>query len=160
MRRTSSARGIAATEFALWLPILVLLVAGVIDWGAYMNTRAGVTRAVIDGARVGASKFESDTDAAGSISAPAATARATEVLTNLGLPCTTGCVVSAQFCPRDTAGPCDATTSGGVTQNPPVDSLLVSIRYDFVPWFGFAFTPTTVTDSFVMAMESQRAPAP
>lgn len=149
-------RGVAATEFALWLPILLLLIAGVIDWGAYMNARSGVTRAVIDGARVGAAQFESATDPAGSVAGPVAEQRARDVLDGLGLGCN-GCVITADFCARNTAGPCDVNGAAGVPQTPPVDSLLVRIRYDFEPWFGFAFTPDFILVDFVMAMENQRA---
>ena len=149
-------RGTAATEFALWLPILAVLIAGVVDWGSYMNVRAGVTRAAIDGARVGASKFESATDTGGSVSGPAAETRARAVLTSLGMGCAAGCSVTATFCPRDTAGICDVTTGGGTLQ-PPVDALHVQVSYNFQPWFGFAFTPSNIAVDFVMAMENQRA---
>jgi len=154
---TIDRRGIAATEFALWLPILVLLIAGVVDWGAYMNARAGVTRAVIDGARVGAAQFESSTDTPGSVAGPAAEQRAEDVLNSLGLGCAS-CTITVAWCPRNTAGPCDINGGGGVSVVPPVDSILVRIRYDFEPWFGFAFTPDFIVSDFVMAMENQRAP--
>jgi len=163
MHRTESRRGIAATEFALWLPIMLALIAGVIDWGAYMNARSAVTRAAIDGARVGASKFEATTDAPGSISGPVAKTRAKNILDGLGFSCDTtpgnGCAISTKFCHRNTTGPCDIVDSGGVAVSPPVDSLQVAIRYDFDPWFGHAFTPDFIVVDFVMAMENQRAAA-
>ena len=154
-------RGIAATEFALWLPVMLALIAGVIDWGAYMNARSGVTRAAIDGARVGASKFESTTDPQGSICEPAAEGRAKQVLDNLGLACDTapggGCTITADFCLRGDPGPCDVMDlGGGGMLRPPVDSLRVGVRYDFQPWFGHAFTPDFIAVDFVMAMENQR----
>ena len=46
-------RGAAAVEFALVLPVLLLLVLGAIDWGWYFFLREVVTNAAREGARVG-----------------------------------------------------------------------------------------------------------
>ncbi|MEN0066648.1 MAG: TadE family protein [Myxococcota bacterium] len=160
MARATSQRGIAATEFALWLPIIVVLIAGVLDWGTYMSTRASLQRAVTDGARVGASKFEPATEAAGSVARPAALARARQVIVDQGLECGNGCTLTTSFCFANLVGPCDVSSQGGGRLPPPVDSLLVEVSYTFVPWFGFAFTPDRIRTDFVMAMENQRPGGP
>lgn len=45
--------GAAAVEFALVLPVLVLLLLGAIDWGYYFYTREVVVNAAREGARAG-----------------------------------------------------------------------------------------------------------
>lgn len=47
-------RGAAAVEFALVLPLLMLLVLGTIDWGFYFFIEQVATNAAREGARVGA----------------------------------------------------------------------------------------------------------
>jgi Flp pilus assembly protein TadG len=47
-------RGAAAVEFALVLPLLMLLVMGTIDWGYYFFIDQVVTNAAREGARAGA----------------------------------------------------------------------------------------------------------
>lgn len=153
-------RGIAAIEFALWLPVILVLIAAILDWGSYMTTRSSLQRAAIDGARVGAAKFEPTTLAPGSTARPAAEARARLVIEDQGLVCNAGCTITTAFCFRNTNGPCDAIGPGGSRRPPPVDSLFVEVDYDFRPWFGFAFTPTEIRTDFVMAMENQRPIVP
>ncbi|WP_338145193.1 TadE family protein [Cryobacterium mannosilyticum] len=53
MRRRSTAgeRGAAAIEFALILPILVILVFGVIEFGLVFNAQISITNAAREGAR-------------------------------------------------------------------------------------------------------------
>jgi Flp pilus assembly protein TadG len=53
-RRSSATcdRGAAAVEFALLLPLLVLLVFGMIDFGRAINAQITITQAAREGARV------------------------------------------------------------------------------------------------------------
>jgi hypothetical protein len=53
MRRTTR-RGSAATEFAIWLPIILAIVSGIIDGSWYMHQYQQVSRAAVDAAEVGA----------------------------------------------------------------------------------------------------------
>ncbi len=138
-------RGIAAVEFALWLPVLFFLVAAVVDWGFYMHQKVNVARAAIDGCRMGAAMFEPNDISAGSLSRPAAESRAYEVLNGLGISC--GSCVRAQYCSNGSGGACGA---------PPFDALLIEINYTFTPFFGMANTPTTIQERFMMASENQR----
>ena len=49
-----SDRGAVAVEFALLLPVLVLLVFGIIDFGRILNAQITVTQAAREGARLAA----------------------------------------------------------------------------------------------------------
>lgn len=51
--RSKRARGVAAVEFALVVPLLLVLVLGTIDWGWYFFVRAVVVNASREGARTG-----------------------------------------------------------------------------------------------------------
>jgi len=50
-RRSRADRGAAAVEFALVLPMLLLLVFGIIDFGRLLNAQIKVTEAAREGAR-------------------------------------------------------------------------------------------------------------
>ena len=149
-RETQRARrGSAAMEFSLWLFPLFILISGVVDWGYYMTQRVNVARATMDGCRIGAAVFEPNGMTAGSLSTVRARNRTINVLNGLGMPCGGSCTVNAQYCRDGTGGACE---------NPPFDALLVTVTYDFTPFFGFASTPTQITESFMMASENQREP--
>ncbi len=149
-----SRRGAAATEFALWVPVLFGLASIVLDWGSYMTTRVNVGRAAMDGVRVGAAVFEPANATAGTISGPRGAERAKEVIEGMGLTCVApNCTIIWNYCPAGAPGPCDCPDGSCA---PPVDSLRVEVNYAFTPWFGWSFTPTTISEEFVMAMESQR----
>lgn len=51
--RANGERGAAAVEFALVLPLLLMVVLGTIDWGWYFFVSQVVTNAAREGARVG-----------------------------------------------------------------------------------------------------------
>ena len=53
-RCVRSDRGAVAVEFALLLPVLVLLVFGLIDFGRVLNAQITVTQAAREGARLAA----------------------------------------------------------------------------------------------------------
>ena len=80
-RRPAHRAGSAAVEFALWLPVMLMFVASVVDYGFYMTRRVTVARAAMEGARMGAAVFEADNVAPGSMIVPIAESRAGEVLT-------------------------------------------------------------------------------
>jgi Flp pilus assembly protein TadG len=55
MRRASAAdRGATVVEFALLLPVLLLLVFGIIDFGRALNAQVTITQAAREGARLDA----------------------------------------------------------------------------------------------------------
>jgi hypothetical protein len=146
LRRKS--RGAAAIEFALWLPILLMFVSIIIDWGFYMTTRVTVARGVMEGARRGAAQFEPTTVPAGSQIVPRARARTLQVLEDMGITCTgPSCLLQVTYCDTGQGGPC---------QNPPFDGIVVQVTLDFEPFFGFVPTPDRIQESFEMAVENQR----
>jgi Flp pilus assembly protein TadG len=53
-RKTPRDRGAAAVEFALLLPVLLLLVFGIIDFGRALNAQITLTQAAREGARLDA----------------------------------------------------------------------------------------------------------
>ncbi|MGM0929965.1 MAG: TadE/TadG family type IV pilus assembly protein [Actinomycetota bacterium] len=52
MKRMTSERGAAAVEFALVLPVLLLLLLGIVEFGRVYNAQMQLTAAARDGARV------------------------------------------------------------------------------------------------------------
>jgi TadE-like protein len=54
LRRRSADRGAAAVEFALLLPLLLILVFGIIDFGRMLNAQITLTEAAREGARASA----------------------------------------------------------------------------------------------------------
>lgn len=73
-------RGAAVVEFALVLPLLLMLVIGAIDWGWYFYLREVVTNAAREGARAGSVSAVGGTDAS-----DAARGAASTYLSNLSL---------------------------------------------------------------------------
>jgi Flp pilus assembly protein TadG len=69
-RRSQRGRGQALTEFALVVPIFLLLVAGMIDFGLGLNASITVTNAARGGARLGATTLFNNTDASTSVGHP------------------------------------------------------------------------------------------
>lgn len=69
-RRTD--RGAAAVEFALLLPVLLLILAGIVDFGRAMFTQISVTNAAREGARaaIGGSATAGDIATRAQASAP------------------------------------------------------------------------------------------
>jgi Flp pilus assembly protein TadG len=66
-RRAPADRGAAAVEFALLLPMLLLLVFGIIDFGRALNAQITLTQAAREGARLaalGQSNVQSGTQSA------------------------------------------------------------------------------------------------
>jgi Flp pilus assembly protein TadG len=51
--RARDEAGIAAIEFALFLPLLLILLLGIIDFGMLMTSRAGLVNASREGVRAG-----------------------------------------------------------------------------------------------------------
>jgi Flp pilus assembly protein TadG len=71
-RRGAGDRGAAAVEFALCLPILLLLVFGIIDFGRALNAQITLTQAAREGVRLAALGFSNaDVQARTQSAAPA-----------------------------------------------------------------------------------------
>ena len=78
-----SDRGAVAVEFALLLPVLVLLVFGIIDFGRVLNAQITVTQAAREGARLAA------------LENPNACDRAAAAATGLSLTCAGNVTITA-----------------------------------------------------------------
>ena len=79
---TSDDRGAAAVEFALVLPLLLLLLGGIIDFGFALNTQISLTHAAREGVRhyaIHESVNEAEAVARAAFTAPAATPATAEV---------------------------------------------------------------------------------
>jgi Flp pilus assembly protein TadG len=124
-------RGAAAVEFALLLPLLLLIVFGIIDFGRALNAQLTLTQAAQDGARVAALN---QPDVAGQTQAAAT-----------GL---TGLTVTVTACPAPAAPGANAVVD-------------VSYPFSFVTpvggltqFFGHPLSQITLTAHGVMPCES------
>lgn len=146
----SRLRGASAIEFAMWLPILILFVSAVVDWGYYMTRRAALSRGVMEGCRAGSTIFEPSSVAPiGSLIRTKAITRTTLILHELGIECPSAdCTLNVDYCNNGD------TICG--TPAPPFDALQVNASLDFNPFFGWIPIPTVINESFVMAVEHQR----
>ncbi len=88
---TTGRRAGAAVEFALTLPVLLLLLAGVVDYGWYFFVQSAVLNAAKDAVRMGvvAEAGEDPGDLAEQVM--------TDVLEDAGLPCTGTCTVTGSI---------------------------------------------------------------
>lgn len=95
--RGASDRGAVAVEFALLLPLLLIVIFGVIDFGRALNAQITITQAAREGARLAA------------LGQPAGTVQAQAVAAGSPIGVTTGDVTPAVCAPN--AGP---TANGSV----------------------------------------------
>lgn len=101
-----SQRGAAALEFALVVPVLILLVFGIVDFGNVMNAQSVVANAAREGARsaaLGASSTQAKSVASGAI---ATLPGASNVGTNVAVVCKTalGATCSLDDATADSGG--------------------------------------------------------
>lgn len=108
-------RGVAAVEFALTLPVFMLVLAGVIELSAFISQFHIVQRAARDAARVGSITLEGP-NPDGEILKQAAVDQAFTVLDAAGRPCGAGCVVAAEWFPDGDH-----------------DYISVTVSYEYVP---------------------------
>jgi hypothetical protein len=133
-------RGASALEFALTLPVVLVILAGILEYGWYLFQLSNVVHALRDGARIGVTvPLDDDTP-------PTARAEshARAVLTGLGVPCTDG-------------GGCVVVATIGSTGE--VDILNVSIEVDYTPVVGLLPSPSHLHGTFTMMMQEQTADA-
>lgn len=95
-RPTRTRRGAAAIEFALVLPVLVLVFGAIIELSLYISTYHRVTRIARDAARVGSVVIEGP-DGDGSLIEETATEHAELALGGAGLGCAGGCEVETAW---------------------------------------------------------------
>ncbi|GAA1521653.1 pilus assembly protein [Nocardioides humi] len=120
-------RGAAAVEFALILPVLMLIVVGIINYGDMLSVRQSVSQAASEGARAAAVTTGSDTERM-------TTARKAvdDALAAQQQECTaSGCTVTIAPCAGEATKQCA--------------TVKVEIAYDgLIPGFGLVL-PDTLT---------------
>ena len=126
-------RGSTAIEFALTLPLLFVIVAGILEYGWYLFQLSSVVHAVRDGTRIGVTVPMEDGPEA------IAATHARNVLAGLGVPCgASGCTVEASLSP-----------AGDIT----VMRLEIEVPYE--PVVGLLPYPSSLRGHFTMMMQDK-----
>jgi hypothetical protein len=131
-------RGAAAVEFALCLPVILLVIAAIVDLTAYLELLQLTSRAARDGARIGSTFIEGDSPTGDGIEG-AAREQAELLLEEAGRACATGCEVSAAWVRIDDAM-----------------FVRVTVAYPYEPIVGLStFLAERATSEFVMLTQQQ-----
>lgn len=142
----NSDRGAAAVEFALLLPLLVLLIFGMIDFGRAINAQITLTQAAREGARVLALPGGTTV---GSDGQPAYVDRVIAAGNGLGLTASNVTDLPDTSTPPETGCPSGSGNTG--------DDAVVKVTYTFtfITPVGSIFGPTkTLTAEGVMPCET------
>ncbi|MFT5582869.1 MAG: hypothetical protein ACI9VR_000446 [Cognaticolwellia sp.] len=138
-----SRSGSNAIEFALVLPVFVLLLVAIIDFGWLFFIDSTLDQATVVGCRAGSlinpGIGESDIE---DVRRTAELAMEEDLLRSGGGACTTDCSF-------------DVSLSG----DPPGRSMFCEVERDFVPLVGFVVSPLTLTSAIAVRMEWQQWPA-
>lgn len=131
-------------EFALVIPILLLVVAGIADMGFLLFNRMTVINASREGARAGVTQIANPTGIP-SLAQAAVTGAATG-LNSAWLSTSVACVAHQQ-------ANCDFV-SGGQPDPMPGDAVSVTVSYDYHSFFASIFgTTIPLSASTVMVIE-------
>lgn len=126
MARTRSEDGAAAVEFALVLPVLIMLILGILEFGLAYNAQITVTNAAREGARTMVIQ-----------NSPSAAKTAVET-------------VSSALNPAITDSEITITVSNGTTTCTSGSTATVAIQYPFKFLTGFFGTGYTMTGKAAM----------
>ena len=132
--RVRRRRGSNAVEFALILPILITLFAGIVEWGWTLNQQMMVLQAAREGARAGVSTPRDDGPEA------AAQARVVQSLNDMGL----------------NGGAANVTVS--IVGAYPDELLQVNLALPHQPIIGLVPIPVDLKAALTMRLEEQVAP--
>ncbi len=129
-------RGASALEFALTLPIVMVVLTGILEYGWYLFQLSNVVHALRDGTRIGVTVPLDDDGGP----VPRAETHARAVLDGLGVPCTEGggCIVRANI-----------AVVGDV------EAMTMSIEVDYSPIVGLLPSPALLRGEFTMMMQEQ-----
>ena len=129
-------RGASALEFALTLPVVMVVLAGILEYGWYLFQLSNVVHALRDGTRIGVTVPLTEATPP----ATRAEQHARDVMNGLGVPCEdgAGCTVTAIIRPSDD-----------------FDVLQLRIEVDYVPIVGLLPSPSRLQGSFTMMMQEQ-----
>ena len=136
-------RGSQAVEFALVLPVLVVLVAGIVDYGWYYSQELAVIGATREGARMGASDAAGGTDAC-----TVAVNAVDEALAQAGFD-TSGTATTTWSSTATEAISASMTTVNGE------NAILVRVAYPYQSLWGMVSTPSRMGASMTMRMAVQ-----
>jgi len=139
-RRRPRTRGQALVEFALILPVFLLVLSGILDFGFLLYSRMTVINSAREGARAAVTATENPTTIP-SVAQAAAQAVATTL---------SGGVTVATTCVRS-GGSCSFATA---TSSKPGDAVVVGVTYTYHTFFPLLFGTTIPLGSSVqMVME-------
>lgn len=127
-------RGAAAVEFALTLPVVIVVATAILDYSWFLNRSADVLTAVREGTRHGTTIEQEDDPVTEAIS------HTETALGTYGLSCSGGCDIEAQLNDLD-----------GIT------TLTVQTRVPYEPIVGLVPTPENMGATLTMALEDQSA---
>jgi Flp pilus assembly protein TadG len=136
-RRRTGTRGQSLAEFALVIPIFLLLLLGLMDFGFLLYSRMTVINAARDGARVGITL----TDTPNVITAQVAS----QVTGSGGGMITNGMVTTTCIVGTGAGQHCSPNFANAV----PGDSVKVTVTYPYHPFFPFLFGQTINMSSTV-----------
>lgn len=126
-------RGAAAVEFALILPILMLIVMGIINYGDMLSVRQSVSQAASEGARAAAVEIDATKRDTAAASARDAALKAQKQA------CNANCKVVVDDCADATGLASGALPPGTNSAADTVDCVWVKVEIDYrglVPGFG------------------------
>jgi Flp pilus assembly protein TadG len=145
-------RGASAVEFALILPVLVLVLGGILDFGFVFSQQIALNNAARDAARAG---VVSDLSGAG-LTCSAISSRLTSALTTSAVGLNSGTVSVTVTAPTtDSAASCTASTSNKpCTNSTSAQQLTVIASYASTPPFPLPYlSPITLTGQGVFQCE-------
>lgn len=132
-------RGSALTEFALWVPIMLLMISGMIDLSWFLHQYHQVLRSAVDGATVGG-KIDEDGLCLGDLAEPAAQAWAEQILTSTEIDCPDNDCVTVRA--HDDLG---------------YNAVTVTVQVPFAHLLGLFEFGTTINAEFTSSCDGQTA---
>jgi Flp pilus assembly protein TadG len=142
-RRQRRTRGQSLVEFALVLPVFLLVLSGIMDFGFLLYSRMTVINAAREGARVGITYSETPTQIP---------AHVTNMVTGAGGGLLNASMVDVTCVP--TGGSSPACGGGSFTNAKPGDSVRVSVTYPHRAFFPLLFGQTIdLTSTVQMTLE-------
>lgn len=131
-RRRKRSRGQSLVEFAVVLPVFLLILCGILDFGFALYSRMSVINAAREGARAASVAPDHTTIDSTAIARAVAAAQSSGLtITNSDVSVT--CVATA---PPPAPSSCDFNTQAGALAG---DSLRVTIDYSYKSFFPFLF---------------------
>lgn len=129
-RRRPRTRGQALVEFAIILPVFILVLSGILDFGFMLYSRMTVISAAREGARAGATADPTTVDSV----ARGAVSNAATGLVAASITVTISCI--------DQAPPATCTWLGATPTGAAGDAVKVTVTYPYKSFFPLLFGST------------------